>query len=127
MSNRCLVHDFEFQKPPFTQSLVKYLNEYFKCPSPSDVNTMAASCRISDRPPLYLQHAGHSRTIVGIEHLKSGKTNLILFDPGKSPSAKMKDLANGGVSKKNSSADLLRPFRVSIEELAKKREYQIVR
>ncbi|KAI9253914.1 peptidase family C78-domain-containing protein [Phascolomyces articulosus] len=33
--------------------------------------------------PMYLQHAGHSRTIVGIELLADGKRNLIVFDPGK--------------------------------------------
>lgn len=33
------------------------------------------------KPPLYFQHDGHSRTIVGIE--KSGNTyNLIVLDPG---------------------------------------------
>lgn len=38
---------------------------------------------ITNKPPLYLQHQGHSRTVVGIELLKSGKRNLIMFDPGR--------------------------------------------
>ncbi|KAI7901034.1 peptidase family C78-domain-containing protein [Cokeromyces recurvatus] len=38
---------------------------------------------ITNKPPLYLQHQGHSRTVVGIEILKSGKRNLIMFDPGR--------------------------------------------
>ncbi|ORE00926.1 DUF1671-domain-containing protein [Rhizopus microsporus var. microsporus] len=38
---------------------------------------------ITHRPPLYLQHQGHSRTVIGIEILKSGKRNLIIFDPGR--------------------------------------------
>ena len=33
--------------------------------------------------PLYLQHQGHSRTIVGMETAKSGETHLLLFDPGR--------------------------------------------
>ena len=33
--------------------------------------------------PLYLQHQGHSRTIVGMETVKSGETHLLLFDPGR--------------------------------------------
>ncbi|PSS02432.1 peptidase family C78-domain-containing protein [Coniella lustricola] len=32
-------------------------------------------------PPIYFQHAGHSMTIVGIEKLKDGKANLLVFDP----------------------------------------------
>ncbi|KAI8981733.1 peptidase family C78-domain-containing protein [Mycotypha africana] len=38
---------------------------------------------ITNRPPIYLQHQGHSRTVIGIEILKSGKRNLIMFDPGR--------------------------------------------
>ncbi|CAO3623170.1 unnamed protein product [Mucor hiemalis] len=38
---------------------------------------------ITNKPPLYLQHQGHSRTVVGIELLKTGKRNLIMFDPGR--------------------------------------------
>jgi zinc finger-containing ubiquitin peptidase 1 len=122
-----LVHDFDFQKPPYAQALVKYVDEYFKCTVPLDAKTITPACQIIDRPPLYFQHSGHSRTIVGIEHLKSGKINFILFDPSKSPSSKIKDLAKGVVGKKNLSADILKPYRVSLEELAKKKEYQILR
>lgn len=32
-------------------------------------------------PPLYFQHDGHSRTIVGYEMNSSGKMSLLLFDP----------------------------------------------
>lgn len=38
---------------------------------------------ITNRPPLYLQHSGHSRTVIGIELLKDGRRNLIMFDPGR--------------------------------------------
>jgi hypothetical protein len=38
---------------------------------------------VTNRPPLYLQHSGHSRTVIGIEVLKDGKRNLIMFDPGR--------------------------------------------
>ncbi|XP_025097757.1 zinc finger with UFM1-specific peptidase domain protein-like [Pomacea canaliculata] len=34
------------------------------------------------KPPLYLQHQGHSRTIIGVEELHNGSCNLLLFDPG---------------------------------------------
>lgn len=32
--------------------------------------------------PLFLQHQGHSRTVVGIETCVDGKVNLLVFDPG---------------------------------------------
>lgn len=39
------------------------------------------------KPPLYLQHQGHSRTIVGCERTQTGKVNLIMFDPCLKPEA----------------------------------------
>jgi hypothetical protein len=102
--------------------MVKYLQDYFKLASET------TGCKISERPPLYFQHAGHSRTIVGIERLKSGKINLLLFDPSKSPSGTVKDYAKGQVKeKKNLSDGVLKPFRVSMNDIAKKKEYQILR
>ncbi|XP_045901587.1 zinc finger-containing ubiquitin peptidase 1 isoform X1 [Micropterus dolomieu] len=35
-------------------------------------------------PPLYLQHQGHSRSIVGLEQKKNGSLCLLLLDPGSS-------------------------------------------
>ena len=57
--------------------------------------------RYSGHPPLYLQHEGHSRTIVGIEkkERKSGKDpelTLLLLDPGVPPPALRDALKNNG-------------------------------
>ncbi|KZP01348.1 DUF1671-domain-containing protein [Calocera viscosa TUFC12733] len=38
---------------------------------------------ITKKLPIILQHAGHSRTIVGFEQDKKGGLNLLLLDPGK--------------------------------------------
>jgi len=35
-------------------------------------------------PPLYLQHQGHSRTVVGVEQLVGGHTKLLILDPSHS-------------------------------------------
>lgn len=35
----------------------------------------------TDLPPIYLQHRGHSVTIVGFEVTKSGTADLLVFDP----------------------------------------------
>ncbi|XP_055020239.1 zinc finger-containing ubiquitin peptidase 1 isoform X2 [Boleophthalmus pectinirostris] len=37
-------------------------------------------------PPLYLQHQGHSRTVVGLEQKRSGALCLLILDPGCSSS-----------------------------------------
>lgn len=38
--------------------------------------------RYTSKQPLYLQHQGHSRTVVGIEVSKSGNW-LLVYDPAK--------------------------------------------
>ncbi|KDP23113.1 hypothetical protein JCGZ_00540 [Jatropha curcas] len=51
---------------------------------------------VTDRAPLYFQHDGHSRTIVGIEarHQQNGKLqyNLLILDPGHRTAALEKSL-----------------------------------
>ncbi|XP_041963869.1 zinc finger-containing ubiquitin peptidase 1 isoform X1 [Alosa sapidissima] len=37
-------------------------------------------------PPIYLQHQGHSRSVVGLEQKRNGSLCLLLFDPGCPPS-----------------------------------------
>lgn len=36
-------------------------------------------------PPLYLQHQGHSRTIMGVELPRDGNVQLLVLDPSHSP------------------------------------------
>jgi len=68
-------------------------------------------------PPLYLQHAGHSRTIIGADkNLKSGEINLLLFDPAHDGNILKNDLIN----KKRVSM-----FRTSIDRFSQP-AYQIV-
>jgi Peptidase family C78 len=40
--------------------------------------------RTTDKMPLYLQHQGHSRTVVGIEVARNGEMYLLVFDPARS-------------------------------------------
>ncbi|XP_076467361.1 uncharacterized protein LOC143298355 isoform X2 [Babylonia areolata] len=69
-------------------------------------------------PPLYLQHQGHSRTIVGVEELTNGNTNLLLFDPGVPPS-RMEQF-QGSINSK-----LLQTVRKTTNAF-RARQYQIV-
>eukprot|EP00128_Syssomonas_multiformis_P009916 Colp12_sorted_trinity150504_noHs@30718 len=56
--------------------LVQYVSEYF---SSTRKAPFAACCE--PRPPIYLQHQGHSRTIVGVEKSPNGEVTLIVLDP----------------------------------------------
>lgn len=73
---------------------------------------------IDFKPPLYLQHQGHSRTIIGIEELKDGNLRLLLFDP--SCSKKQMQQFMGDID-----ANLMRSIRRSLYSM-KAKQYQIV-
>nr|CAI5858440.1 unnamed protein product [Callosobruchus analis] len=70
-------------------------------------------------PPLYLQHQGHSRTIMGIEVHRDGSLILLVLDPSHSP----QQMAQMGDA--NSTATAFRLLRKS-EAAMKARQYQIV-
>ena len=70
------------------------------------------------KPPLYLQHQGHSRTVVGIERDK-GVVKLLLFDPG-TPKEVTQAIANNPFSWKQ-----MRTFRRT-QAAFKNPQYQIV-
>jgi hypothetical protein len=61
----------------------------------------------TERMPLILQHAGHSRTIIGYEIVKGAKgkdntINLLLFDPSKRPPTELREVALGTTSRTGS-------------------------
>ncbi|KAL4657464.1 zinc finger with UFM1-specific peptidase domain protein isoform X2 [Arapaima gigas] len=73
----------------------------------------------STQPPIYLQHQGHSRSIVGIEQKKNGSLCLLIFDPG----CPVEDMRHFLIREVNStSMRLLRKFPSHL----KHRQYQIV-
>ncbi|KAK5949346.1 hypothetical protein OHC33_009699 [Knufia fluminis] len=48
---------------------------------------------ITDKPPLFFQHQGHSMTVVGVELDNNYEANLVVFDPMYNPSKQLKNLA----------------------------------
>lgn len=48
---------------------------------------------MTDKPPLFFQHRGHSLTIVGIETDNEERPNLVVFDPTYNPSKQLRRLA----------------------------------
>uniref|UniRef100_A0A8C5PJ97 Zinc finger-containing ubiquitin peptidase 1 n=1 Tax=Leptobrachium leishanense TaxID=445787 RepID=A0A8C5PJ97_9ANUR len=73
----------------------------------------------TSKPAIYLQHQGHSRTIVGIEERKNKSYCLLIFDPG-CPSEHMRKLL-----KQNIDGAALRSIRKYVGSL-KHKQYQIV-
>ena len=68
--------------------------------------------------PVVSLSSGHSRIIVGIEDLRNGNTNLLLFDPGV-PKARMEQF-HGKIS-----YNLLQTVRKTVNAFRSK-QYQIV-
>ncbi|XP_075210718.1 zinc finger-containing ubiquitin peptidase 1-like [Lycorma delicatula] len=71
------------------------------------------------KPPLYLQHQGHSRTIIGCEQLKDGTVFLLILDPSHSPQ-QMSELRST-----STAIGAMRLIRKSLVAM-KARHYQVV-
>lgn len=82
-----------FARPEFdllvgsaAEKVVKWITTYF---SPSNGGTrtvndvLNGAVAVTERMPVVLQHAGHSRTVVGYEVQRNGEYNLLVFDPSK--------------------------------------------
>ncbi|XP_015595713.1 zinc finger with UFM1-specific peptidase domain protein isoform X3 [Cephus cinctus] len=71
------------------------------------------------KPPLYLQHQGHSRTIMGVEQLRDGSITMLVLDPSHSP-AQMSQF-----NSTSSAPGAMRLVRKSTAAM-KARQYQVV-
>uniref|UniRef100_A0A0B7AIP2 C2H2-type domain-containing protein n=1 Tax=Arion vulgaris TaxID=1028688 RepID=A0A0B7AIP2_9EUPU len=105
---KCLLVDFHAPSAPDGTHplLLEWVSNYF--------------CRNQQGflPPLYLQHQGHSRTIVGVEKDR-GTVKLLLFDPG-TPSDQLASIARDPLTWKH-----MRTFRRT-QAGFRARQYQIV-
>ncbi|KAF8932393.1 hypothetical protein BGZ58_007091 [Dissophora ornata] len=153
---RCSVLDFHSPTGPNGTHpvLLSAIYNYFRTPAWSpltappvhsfqDYGQLDADRRIiqTAKPPLYLQHQGHSRTIVGVEVLATGELNLLVFDPGRwlhrsiptlreeslskaiSPSLGSKVAAERGLL---DAQYLLKAFRLQLNAGASKSQYQLL-
>ncbi|XP_044062458.1 zinc finger-containing ubiquitin peptidase 1 isoform X2 [Siniperca chuatsi] len=97
--------------------LFDWVKQYF-CQS-SRSNRLPPRLIHTSLPPLYLQHQGHSRSIVGLEQKKNGSLCLLLLDPGSSASETRKLLSRETVS---TAVRHVRKFPGSL----KHKQYQVV-
>jgi len=70
-------------------------NEHRKDATINQALRTARPVIVTEKMPLILQHAGHSRTIVGCEQVKGGSINLLVFDPSRRVSS---DIRKAGLA-----------------------------
>uniref|UniRef100_A0A8C6ZA31 Zinc finger-containing ubiquitin peptidase 1 n=1 Tax=Nothoprocta perdicaria TaxID=30464 RepID=A0A8C6ZA31_NOTPE len=76
---KCQIVDFHKPTGPMGTHprLLEWILRYYSADNEGSAKVVCTS-----RPPIYLQHQGHSRTVVGIEERKNRTLCLLLFDPG---------------------------------------------
>eukprot|EP00057_Strongylocentrotus_purpuratus_P001957 XP_003723558.1 PREDICTED: zinc finger with UFM1-specific peptidase domain protein [Strongylocentrotus purpuratus] len=95
--------------------LFAWIRDYFGKPS---MLSMESSVR-SNKLPLYFQHEGHSRTIVGYDMMKDKSTRILLFDPSHRV-ADANALRRGDIT-----GHSLKSMRKTLNQM-KAKQYQIV-
>jgi hypothetical protein len=94
------------------QNLLDWVESYFREAALDDSNKVKCTLK----PPIYFQRPGHSLTIVGVEKMKDGKRNLLVFDPMyQVPGAMQALIERGRVRETNPK--LLRLYRRSQQRL----------
>ncbi|XP_068258673.1 zinc finger-containing ubiquitin peptidase 1 isoform X1 [Nyctibius grandis] len=113
---KCQIIDFHKPTGPMGTHprLFEWVLRYY-----STENEGGAKVMCTSKPPIYLQHQGHSRTVVGVEEKKNKTLCLLLFDPGCSSQEMQKLL------KQNSDGASLKLLRKCMGSL-KEKQYQIV-
>ena len=82
---------------------------------------------MTEKPPIYLQHHGHSMTIVGLEAKTSGAVNLVVFDPLFNPSPAIKRLVGSHSFKTANPEQLLKAHRRGESNLGRYRGFEILK
>ncbi|KAK6379859.1 hypothetical protein LTS17_005933 [Exophiala oligosperma] len=84
---------------------------------------------ITDKPPIYFQHKGHSMTIVGVESNLDGDVNLVVFDPMFNPSPALKKIVLSGNTyfKCAHPGKLLKGHRRGVKYLGKYGAFELLR
>ncbi|KAF8945238.1 hypothetical protein BGZ47_003067 [Haplosporangium gracile] len=155
---RCSILDFHMPSGPdgTHPAMFAAVYEYFRSPNWSPLSA-PLSLQVNNlqqngyerqgqiiqtaKPPLYMQHQGHSRTIVGIEILKEDRgMNLLVFDPGRWLHNAIPTLRRDAISLSHSSGSkavvvgdkkldaqyLLKAFRLQVGSGVAKAQYQLL-
>ncbi|CAJ1061493.1 zinc finger-containing ubiquitin peptidase 1 [Xyrichtys novacula] len=113
-------HIVDFHKPTGPGDthprLFEWVKQYF---SQSSSNKLPPRLVQTSLPPLYLQHQGHSRSIIGLEQKKNGSLCLLLLDPASTVSEARKLLSRDSVG---SALRCVRKFSSGLKHT----QYQVV-
>nr|XP_056712194.1 zinc finger-containing ubiquitin peptidase 1 [Euleptes europaea] len=113
---KCQIVDFHQPTSPSGTHprLLEWVHSYYSSDDKNNVPKLVCT----SKPPIYLQHQGHSRTIFGIEERKNKSLCLLVFDPS-CPSQEMQKLL------KETDIDSMRMIRRFVGGLRHK-QYQVV-
>ncbi|KAF4983083.1 hypothetical protein FZEAL_1430 [Fusarium zealandicum] len=103
--------------------LLEAIEQYFQ----AGVTNVEDRIHLTGLPPVYLQHPGHSLTIVGYEKEMDGHVNLLVFDPSFHDSTKIRSLVGKAFRHKPSSIDeSLQPYRRGSHYLRKYNQFEVL-
>ncbi|TLD23493.1 Serine/threonine-protein kinase [Venturia nashicola] len=89
----CEVHQFSDSTTTFAdESLLDWVQAYFESAAMPDKKKVQCTLK----PPVYLQRPGHSLTIVGLEIMRDGTRNLLVFDPMYQAPKLMREMVDAG-------------------------------
>ncbi|RKP04991.1 peptidase family C78-domain-containing protein, partial [Thamnocephalis sphaerospora] len=106
------------------QNLIKAVAKYFS----QEESEADEKIRRTSLPPIYLQHKGHSMTIVGVEKQGDGSWNLLVLDPSnRDPESIKKSRKSVDKRKRYPQFDLLlEPYRRGEKYLSKYDEFEVL-
>ncbi|KAL1877107.1 hypothetical protein VTK73DRAFT_8844 [Phialemonium thermophilum] len=103
--------------------LLEDVENYFM----SGVTDPTQRIRATTLPPIYLQHAGHSMTVVGFEVQKDGSKALLVFDPMFRDASSIVKLVGKDFHHHRFPDMALKPYRRGNKYLKKFSEFEILR
>ncbi|KAL3458034.1 DUF1671-domain-containing protein [Aspergillus heterothallicus] len=107
---------------PAHGALLAQVAAYFKSACPLDKEEKVA---LTNLPPIYFQHHGHSMTIIGFEIRDKGTANLLVFDPTYRTPAAIKHASTPSI-KAADPARVLKGYRRGGEYLQKYQNFEIL-
>ncbi|KAL4974292.1 peptidase family C78-domain-containing protein [Aspergillus desertorum] len=109
---------------PAHSSLLSNVAAYFRDAGPLDDKTEKVV--LTDLPPIYLQHQGHSMTIVGFEIREQGSANILVFDPSFKLLSAIKHAVGANI-KSSEPARILKGFRKDVNYLQKYETFELLK
>ncbi|KAL1259696.1 hypothetical protein QQF64_010273 [Cirrhinus molitorella] len=112
----------DFHKPTGPRdthpTMFEWVKQYFSHPANRSARLPPKVVQTT-LPPIYLQHQGHSRSIIGVEQKVNGSLCLLLFDPGCAPGEMRRVLSQ------DTATTIIRRMRKFPGSL-KHKQYQVV-